>query len=48
MSLVVMKFGGSSVADSEKIKHVANSIIGKKKRGQQGRCGRLGSGRYDG
>ncbi|MFH1715323.1 MAG: aspartate kinase [Elusimicrobiota bacterium] len=28
-----MKFGGSSVADAEKIKHVANKIIAKKKKG---------------
>ena len=35
MSLVVMKFGGSSVADSEKIKHVANRIIAKKKLGNK-------------
>ena len=35
MSLVVMKFGGSSVADSEKIKHVAKRIIAKTKLGNK-------------
>ena len=33
MALMVMKFGGSSVADAEKIKHVANIIIKEKKNG---------------
>lgn len=33
MSLVVMKFGGSSVADAEKIKRVAGRVIAKKKEG---------------
>jgi len=33
MSLVVMKFGGSSVANAEKVKHVAGRIIAKKKEG---------------
>ena len=33
MKLVVMKFGGSSVANAEKIKHVATRIIQKKKEG---------------
>ncbi|OGS19156.1 MAG: aspartate kinase [Elusimicrobia bacterium RIFOXYA2_FULL_50_26] len=33
MSLVVMKFGGSSVADAEKIKRVAGRVIDKKKAG---------------
>jgi len=31
--LVVMKFGGSSVADAQKIKHVAGRVIQKKKEG---------------
>jgi aspartate kinase len=31
MSLVVMKFGGSSVADADKIKHVASKIVAKSK-----------------
>jgi aspartate kinase len=35
MSLVVMKFGGSSVADAEKIKRVAGRVIGKKKEGNK-------------
>lgn len=35
MALIVMKFGGSSVADSEKIKHVAGKIIAKKKGGNK-------------
>lgn len=33
MKLVVMKFGGSSVADADKIKHVAGRVIAKKKEG---------------
>ena len=33
MKLVVMKFGGSSVANAEKMKHVAGRIIQKKKEG---------------
>ena len=33
MKLVVMKFGGSSVADAGKIKHVASRVIAKKKSG---------------
>jgi len=33
MKLVVMKFGGSSVADAAKIKHVAGRVIQKKKEG---------------
>lgn len=33
MKLVVMKFGGSSVANAEKIKHVAGRVIQKKKEG---------------
>jgi len=35
MSLVVMKFGGSSVADADKMKLVANKIIAKKKAGNK-------------
>jgi len=35
MSLVVMKFGGSSVADAEKIKRVAGRVIEKKKQGNK-------------
>lgn len=35
MKLVVMKFGGSSVADAQKVKHVASRIIAKKKEGYQ-------------
>ncbi len=35
MALVVMKFGGSSVADSDKMKIVANRIIEKKKNGNK-------------
>jgi aspartate kinase len=35
MALVVMKFGGSSVADADKIKHVANRIVVKKKAGNK-------------
>lgn len=35
MSLVVMKFGGSSVADAEKIKNVAQKVIKKKKNGNR-------------
>lgn len=31
MKLVVMKFGGSSVADAEKVKHVAGRVIAKTK-----------------
>jgi aspartate kinase len=33
MKLIVMKFGGSSVANAEKIKHVARRVIGRKKDG---------------
>lgn len=33
MSLIVQKFGGSSVASTEKIKHVANRIVEEKQRG---------------
>ena len=35
MALVVMKFGGSSVADAEKIKRVAGRVIAKKKKGNR-------------
>jgi aspartate kinase len=35
MSLVVMKFGGSSVADADKIKRVAGRVIAKKKQGNR-------------
>jgi len=35
MKLVVMKFGGSSVANAEKIRHVAGRVIEKKKQGFQ-------------
>jgi aspartate kinase len=35
MALVVMKFGGSSVADAEKIKRVAARVIRKKKEGNK-------------
>lgn len=35
MALVVMKFGGSSVADAEKMTHVAGRIIAKKKAGNK-------------
>jgi len=35
MQLVVMKFGGSSVADAEKIKRVAARVIEKKKEGNK-------------
>jgi len=35
MALIVMKFGGSSVADSDKMKHVANKIIARKKGGNK-------------
>ena len=35
MALIVMKFGGSSVADSDKMKLVANKIIARKKGGNK-------------
>lgn len=35
MGLVVMKFGGSSVANAEKMNHVAGKIIAKKKAGNK-------------
>ncbi len=35
MALVVMKFGGSSVADSDKMKLVASRVIDKKKKGNK-------------
>lgn len=35
MSLIVMKFGGSSVGDAERIKRVAARIVDKKKQGHQ-------------
>jgi aspartate kinase len=35
MALVVMKFGGSSVADTDKIKHVAGKIVAKSKAGNK-------------
>lgn len=35
MSLIVMKFGGSSVADADKIKNVASRIIEKAKQGNK-------------
>ena len=35
MGLFVMKFGGSSVADADKMKHVAGKIIAKKKAGNK-------------
>lgn len=35
MELVVMKFGGSSVADSSKIKNVANRVVSKKREGNR-------------
>src|SRR5580700_5914697 len=33
MKLVVMKFGGSSVANADKMKHVAGRVISKKREG---------------
>jgi aspartate kinase len=33
MSLIVMKFGGSSVADAEKIKRVAGRVMDRRKQG---------------
>ena len=45
---VVMKFGGSSVADPEKIRHVARRLVDARRRGlQRGRDG-LGDGQDDG
>lgn len=35
MKLVVMKFGGSSVADADKIRHVASRVMAKKKSGHR-------------
>lgn len=35
MALIVQKFGGSSVGDAEKIKHVANRVIETQKAGNQ-------------
>ena len=35
MPLIVMKFGGSSVADAEKIKRVAGRVIAKRKQGNK-------------
>lgn len=35
MSLVVMKFGGSSVADPQKLRHVARLLLAKKRRGHR-------------
>ncbi len=35
MALVVMKFGGSSVADADKMKHVAGKIVAKSKAGNK-------------
>jgi aspartate kinase len=35
MALVVMKFGGSSVADADKMKHVAGKIAAKKNQGNK-------------
>ncbi|WP_010274075.1 aspartate kinase [Paenibacillus senegalensis] len=35
MSLIVMKFGGSSVGDAERMKRVASRIVEKKKQGHQ-------------
>jgi aspartate kinase len=35
MSLVIMKFGGSSVADTDKIKYVAGKIVAKSKAGNK-------------
>lgn len=35
MPLVVMKFGGSSVADADKIKRVADRVVAKKKEGNR-------------
>ena len=35
MALIVQKYGGSSVADADKIKNVANRIINTKKQGNQ-------------
>ena len=32
---VVMKFGGSSVADPDKVRHVAHRLVGAKERGVQ-------------
>ncbi|MBN1622661.1 MAG: aspartate kinase [Endomicrobiales bacterium] len=35
MALIVMKFGGSSVSNAEKIKHVAKRIVEKEKKGNK-------------
>ena len=35
MGLIVQKFGGSSVADAEGLKRVANRIVATKKAGHQ-------------
>ena len=35
MALIVQKYGGSSVADADRIKNVANRIIQTKKQGNQ-------------
>ncbi len=35
MSLVVMKFGGTSVADPDRIKNVANRVMERRKRGDR-------------
>src|ERR1700724_2412579 len=35
MSLIVMKFGGTSVADAERIKRAARRIVAKRERGEQ-------------
>ena len=35
MSLIVQKYGGSSVANADRIKNVANRIVNTKKQGNQ-------------
>lgn len=46
MALIVQKFGGSSVANAERILHVAEIVTNTYKKGNQGGGGALCSGRY--
>lgn len=47
MSLIVKKFGGSSVANAERVFNVANIITEDYKKGNDIVVGCIGSGRYN-
>ena len=47
MARIVMKFGGTSMAGIERIRHVAELVKREAERGQRGRGRGLGDGRRD-